>query len=82
MSAEMIQSIVQYWVTVFFGIITAIISFFTPIQEELPQLINKPNPTPSITEEIRVLTREEQTTMSASFIKEFQVIISSRSGNR
>lgn len=78
----MIQSTVAHWFAVLFGIITAIVSFFIPIKEEIPQIIHKSNPTPSITEELRVLTKEEQATMSASFIKEFQMIISSRSGNR
>jgi len=64
------------------GIITSLISFVTPIRQEVPQLIKKPDATPMIVEEIRTLTKDEQTTMSASFIREFEGMISSNAGER
>lgn len=52
------------------------------MKQELPHIIEKPTPTISVTEEQLELTQEEASTMSASFIKEFETLLASRSGEK
>jgi hypothetical protein len=66
----------------FLGIAVSILSFVTPIQEETIRLLKKPMPTPILTEQTRGLSREEQATMSASFIREFEGMMASGGGEK
>lgn len=62
------------------GIVISLVSLLVPMKEEIPQLIKKSAPTPILTEQTRELSKEESSTMSASFIKEFETLISSGGG--
>jgi len=64
------------------GIIISLVSLLAPMKEEVPQLMKKSAPTPILTEQTRELSKEESSTMSASFIKEFETLVSSQSGER
>ncbi len=79
---EFFSSILRALSTIGLGILTAMSTLIHPITQELPHLVDKPTPTPVIVEELRQLTREEQATMSGSFIKEFESLLSSGSGRR
>jgi hypothetical protein len=74
-----IKTIVASLSVVVLGIMTSIFSFISPMKKHL---LETPEPTPTFTEETRALSKEEQATMSASFIKEFETILSSRSGEK
>ena len=62
------------------GIFASVAALASPITEELPGLFTTPRPVPMVTERPRELTREEATTMSASFIKEFEGLMASGAG--
>ena len=81
MSIEGIKTLFTYVSALILGIIASLVSLMVPMKEEVPQLLKKPVPTPILLEETRSLSKEEETTMSGSFIKEFEILMSSRSGN-
>jgi len=74
-----IKTIVASLSVVVLGIMTSLFSLISPMKKHL---LETPEPTPAFTEETRTLSKEEQSTMSASFIKEFESILSSRSGEK
>lgn len=82
MSIEAIKTVLVYLAALTAGIVTSLVSLITPMKQEVPQLMRQPTPTPYFTESTRELSREESTTMSASFIKEFETLVSSGSGER
>jgi len=79
MSTEGIQSFILSITALFLGIFTSVISLVNPMKEELPLLMKNPTPTSVLIEQTRQLTPQEQATMSANFIKEFEMMISSDS---
>jgi len=80
MSFEGIKHAIVYLTALCLGIAASFVSFITPIKEEIPELLKKPTPMPVLEERAQMLSQEEQATMSGSFIKEFEMIVSSRSG--
>jgi len=82
MSIEGIKPLIVYAVALFLGVITSLFSLISPLKEEIPELMKKPTPTPILSEQTRELSKEESSTMSASFIKEFEMMISSGGGER
>ncbi|MCJ7826424.1 hypothetical protein MUP56_02300 [Patescibacteria group bacterium] len=82
MSIQGIKPLIVYAVALFLGVLTSLFSLISPLKEEIPELIKKPTPTPVLTEQTRELTAQEQATMSGSFIKEFEMLMSSQSGER
>lgn len=73
----MVQTVIKYLLALIFGIIASIVAVTVPVKEELMRLITKPTPTPTITEQVRALTREEAATMSGDFIREFETMMAS-----
>jgi len=82
MPIQGLQTFFAYISALILGIVASLASLLVPMKEEVPQLFQKPVPTPVLTEQTRELSREEQATMSASFIKEFEMMMSSGSGER
>jgi len=82
MSIEGIKSLIVYAVALLLGVLTSLFSLISPLKEEIPELMKKPTPTPVLTEQTRELTASERATMSGSFIKEFEMMMSSGSGER
>jgi len=64
------------------GFVASLIALITPMKEEAPQLLTRDTPTPTVAETTRTLTHEEAATMSASFIREFELMQSSGSGEQ
>jgi len=82
MSIQGLKPLILYAVALFLGVITSLFSLVSPLKEEIPELIKKPTPTPVLSEQTRELTATEQATMSGSFIKEFEMMMSSGGGER
>jgi len=82
MNIQGLKTFVAYVVALALGIVASLVSLISPIQQEVPQLMKQPTATPFFTERTRELSKEESSTMSASFIKEFEVMMSSGGGER
>jgi len=82
MSIEGMKTFIVYTIALLAGILTSVVSIVSPIKDEVSQLMKQPTTTPFFTEETRTLSQEESSTMSASFIKEFETLVSSGSGER
>jgi hypothetical protein len=82
MDIQGVKTFVAYMVALALGIVASIVSLISPIREEVPQLMKQSTPTPFFTENTRELSKEESSTMSASFIKEFETLMSSGAGER
>lgn len=82
MAIEGIRTAVMSFIALILGIGASLVTLVNPMKEELPLLMKDPTPTPMLIEQTRQLTPQEQATMSANFIKEFEMIVSSGSGER
>ena len=82
MSIEGMKTFIVYTIALLAGILTSVVSIVSPIKDEVSQLMKQPTTTPFFIEETRALSQEESSTMSASFIKEFEVMMSSGGGER
>jgi len=82
MLMEAIKSILLYTSALIFGLASPLLTLITPMRQEVPQLLKHPTPPPILTEQTRELSKDEQATMSASFIKEFETMMASGEGER
>lgn len=64
------------------GIAASLMALASLMKQEIPRLLQKQAPTPILTEQNRALSQDESSTMSASFIREFEMIVASESGEK
>jgi len=82
MLTQTLKHMFLYGCVILAGIIISIIFLTAPIQKKIRTFNQQPIPTPHIQEEKQSLTKEEQATMSASFIEEFRTLMSSEEAKK
>ena len=82
MPIQGIKTFIVYVAALILGIVASIISLATSMRQEVPLIFQKPAPTPVLMEQTRELSEIERSTMSASFIKEFEMMMASEGGEK